>query len=150
MNAYRAIRSISQMAMAALALVAAPFAFTQGKCSDGYGTPSCPLSMQLATAQINPVFAPTGWKTTALDHITFSMPDYQKEAAFYVALMGWKLRSDDGKQAVLDIGDFGSAIFKQAPDRRNAVVDSVCFVIEPWNAATVEAELRKRGLNPTP
>ena len=97
MNANRAIRSISQMAIAALVLVAAPFAFTQGKCSDGYGTPSCPLSMQLATAQINPVFAPTGWKTVALDHITFEIPDYQKEAVFYVALMGWKLRSDDGR-----------------------------------------------------
>ena len=39
--------------------------------------------------------------------ITFEMPEYQKEAAFFIALMGWKLRSDDGKQAVLDIGDWG-------------------------------------------
>jgi hypothetical protein len=28
------------------------------------------------------------------------------------------------------------------------VADSFCFVIEPWNAAAVEAELRKRGLTP--
>jgi hypothetical protein len=31
----------------------------------------------------------------------------RKEAAFYMALMGWKLRRDDGKQAVLDIGGWG-------------------------------------------
>ena len=80
-------------------------AFAQGMCKDGYGTADCPLSEAVATAPIKPVFAPTGWKTIALDHITFEMPDYQKEAAFYVALMGWRLRSDDGKQAVLDIGD---------------------------------------------
>jgi catechol 2,3-dioxygenase-like lactoylglutathione lyase family enzyme len=123
-------------------------AFGQGRCRDGYGTQSCPLSAEMATAPIKPVFAPTGWKTVALDHITFQMPDYRKEAAFYIALMGWKLRSDDGQQAVLDIGDWGSAIFKQAPEQRSAGVENFCFVIEPWNARTVEAELRKRGLTP--
>jgi catechol 2,3-dioxygenase-like lactoylglutathione lyase family enzyme len=104
--------------------------------------------MQVATAPINPAFAPTGWKTVALDHITFEMPDYRKEAAFYVALMGWKLRGDDGKQATLDIGEWGSAIFQEAPQRQSAVVKSFCFVIEPWDGKTVKAELTKRGLSP--
>ena len=131
------------------AAAAAPFAgslFGQGRCRDGYATRACPLAQDVATAPIKPVFAPTGWKTVALDHITFQMADYRKEAAFYLALMGWKLRSDDGKQAVLDIGDWGSAVFKQAPEQRTAVVENFCFVIDPWNAKTVEAELRKRGL----
>ena len=65
-----------------------------------------------------------------------------------MALMGWKLRSDDGKQAVLDVGHWGSAIFKQAFDQRPAVVENFCFVVEPWNAKTVQAELEKRGLTP--
>jgi len=123
-------------------------AFGQGRCRDGYGTPGCPLTAEQATAPINPVFDPTGWKTVALDHITFQLPDYQKEAAFYVALMGWTLRSDDGKQAVLDIGNWGSVLFTQATEQRTATVHSLCFVIEPWNAAKVEAELRRRGLTP--
>ena len=128
---------------------AAPFSslvFGQGRCRDGYTTRNCPLSEELATAAIQPVFAPTGWKTLALDHIGFLLPDYQKEAAFYIALLGWTLRSDDGKQAVLDIGDWGSAVFKQSPGP--AAVDHFCWVIEPWNARKVEAELRKRGLSP--
>jgi len=131
-----------------LLAIALPLAFGQGRCRDGYATRGCPLTQEVATAPIKPLFAPTGWKTVALDHITFQMPDYQKEMAFFITLMGWKLRSDDGKQAVLDIGNWGSAIFKQAADQRSSVVDSFCFVIEPWNAATVEAELRKRGLSP--
>ena len=133
-----------------LAVAGAPFArsaFGQGRCRDGYGTPSCPLSADVATAPIPPVFAPTGWKTVALDHIAFRMADYRKEAAFYIALMGWTLRSDDGKRAVLDIGNWGSAVFKQA-DVERATVESFCFVIDPWNAGTVEAALRKRGLTP--
>ena len=62
--------------------------------------------------------------------------------------MRWKLRSDDGKQAVLDIGDWRSVILKHRPEQRSAMVKNFCFVIEPWNAKTVESELRKRGLSP--
>src|SRR5580704_10356043 len=130
----------------------APFAaslFAQGRCQNGYNTPGCPMTKDLATAPIQPLFAPTGWKTVALEHISFQVPDYRKEAAFYIALMGWKLRSDDGKQAVLDIGDWGSAIFKAAPpEQTTTLVDGFGFAIEPWNAKTVEMELRKRDLNP--
>ncbi len=136
------------LGVAAVVAFFAACAFGQGRCRDGYGTRICPLSEEVATAAIQPVFASTGWKTVALDHITFEMPDYRKEAAFYVALMGWKLRSDDGRQAVLDIGDWGSAIFREAPERRSAVVESFCFVIEPWDAPSVRAELEKRGLTP--
>src|SRR5262245_49738541 len=82
----------------ALALVTAgphAAAFAQGRCMRTFGSPSC------NTTPIPPVFEATGWKTISLDHLTFQVADYQKEAAFYIALMGWKLRSDDGKQAVL-------------------------------------------------
>jgi catechol 2,3-dioxygenase-like lactoylglutathione lyase family enzyme len=136
--------------------VAAPFAaplaeslFAQGRCQNGYNTPGCPMTKEVATAPIQPLFPPTGWKTAALEQISFQVPDYRKEAAFYIALMGWKLRSDDGKQAILDIGDWGNAIFKAAaPDQTRVVVDGFGFAIQPWNAKTVEAELRKRDLNP--
>ncbi|MEA3247720.1 MAG: hypothetical protein U9Q74_16335, partial [Gemmatimonadota bacterium] len=99
---------------------------------------------------------------------------------------GWKLRSDDGREAVMDIGDWGTMIFRAdpalaalppggpapadtgggrggraggagargggggrgggAPPR--AVVEGFCWGIEPWNARAIEAELRKRGLDP--
>jgi catechol 2,3-dioxygenase-like lactoylglutathione lyase family enzyme len=123
-------------------------AFGQGRCRDGYGTTSCPLAVDLATAPIPPLFAPTGWKTVALDHITFEMPNYQKEAAFYIALMGWTLRGDDGTQAVLDIGNWGSAIFRPVAEQQSARVVNVCFVVEPWSAKKIQAELQKRGLTP--
>ena len=96
-------------------------AFAQGRCMRTFGIPAC------NTTAIAAVFAPTGWKTTSLEHITFRVADYRKEAAFYIALMGWTIRSDDGKQAV---------------------VDSFCVGIEPWSAKTVERELKARGLTP--
>ena len=112
-----------------------------------YGAPACD------TTAIPPVFESTGWKTVAFDQVTFRVADYKKEAAFYTALMGWTLRSDDGKQAVMDLGAWGSVVFKQAapaPGQPRAVVESFGFAIDKWNAKTVEAELKKRGLQPVP
>jgi len=134
-------------------LAAAEATSAQGRCMTTYGSPAC------NTADVTPVFAPTGWKTVALDHVTFHVPDYKKEAAFYIALMGWTLRRDDGTQAVMDLGDWGTVIFRRAPSAeqpafagdkgaRRAVVVSFGFVIEPWDAKKVESELRNRGLSP--
>ncbi len=130
----------------------------------------------------NASFEPTGWNTVLLDHLSCQVADYSKEAAYYATLMNWKVRSDDGKQAVLDIGDIGSVLIvggyepPPAPPRptpppiaagdsagrggrggrgggaprapAQAVWDSFSWQISPWNAKNVEAELRKRGLNP--
>jgi catechol 2,3-dioxygenase-like lactoylglutathione lyase family enzyme len=142
-------------------------ALAQGRCMRGYGTQGCPLDEEHATAPIKPLFEPTGWNTVSLDHIAFQVADYKKEAAFYVALMGWTLRSDDGTKAVMDIGDWGTVVFTQSAPASpaagggapagggrgrggaaQATVESFCFDIAPWNAKTVEAELKKRGLTP--
>jgi catechol 2,3-dioxygenase-like lactoylglutathione lyase family enzyme len=136
-------------------------AFAQGGCRDGYGQRGCPLPVDQATAPIREIFDSTGWKTTALEHFTIDVVDYKKEAAFYIALMGWKLRSDDGKQAILDVGDWGSAILRGAPADSftpgrpgqpppRAAVRNFAWVIDKWDAATVATELTKRGMMPVP
>jgi catechol 2,3-dioxygenase-like lactoylglutathione lyase family enzyme len=143
-------------------------AFAQGQCGGTRaGTPECdPTPAKLP-------FEPTGWKTVLLDHFSCQVVDYPKEAAYYAALMNWTIRSDDGKQAVLDIGDWGGLVLRggyQAPPPapaaeveadgrgggrggaprapRLAAFDSFCWGIEPWDAKKVEAELRARGLTP--
>jgi catechol 2,3-dioxygenase-like lactoylglutathione lyase family enzyme len=120
-------------------------------------------------------FDPTGWKTVWLDHITYQCTDYRKAAAFYSALMGWTLRSDDGSKALMDIGDVGGVIMTNgyvpppAPPAgdtsggrggrggggrggnrppRMAAITNFAWGIEPWDTNRVEAELRKRGMNP--
>jgi catechol 2,3-dioxygenase-like lactoylglutathione lyase family enzyme len=153
-------------------------ALAQGQCGGARaGTPECDTTPAKAP------FEPTGWKTVLLDHLSCQCVDYAKEAAYYSALMNWKIRSDDGTQAVLDIGDWGGLFIRggyQPPPApptppappaggdaagrggaggrggqgggprapRNAVFDSFCFGIDPWDAKKVEAELKKRGLSP--
>jgi len=146
-------------------------AFAQGQCGGARaGSPECdPTPAKLP-------FESTGWKTVLLDHFSCQVVDYPKEAAYYAALMNWKIRSDDGKQAVLDIGDWGGLILRggyvappappapppgdpaaagrgggrggapRAP--RNAAFDGFCWGIDAWDGKKVEAELKKRGLAP--
>ncbi|HUQ87076.1 MAG TPA: VOC family protein [Vicinamibacterales bacterium] len=82
-------------------------ALAQGQCGGANkGTPGCdPTPAKLP-------FEPTGWNTVLLDHFNCQCADYSKEAAYYQALMNWKIRSDDGKQAVLDIGDWGGLVLR--------------------------------------
>src|SRR4029079_5672376 len=81
--------------------------FAQGQCGGARaGTPACD------TTPAKLPFEATGWKTVLLDHFSCQVADYQKEAAYYAALMNWKIRSDDGKQAVLDIGDWGGLVLR--------------------------------------
>lgn len=122
-------------------------AYAQGQCGGARkGTPACDRT----PAKLP--FASTGWKTVLLDRLTCEVADYGKEAAFYAALMNWKVRSDDGRQAVMDVGDWGGVVlrggYRPAPGGRRALFDSFCWGIEPWDARNVETELRKRGLTP--
>src|SRR3954470_16111160 len=158
------------IALGAAVAVRPASAFAQGQCGGARaGTPECdPTPAKLP-------FEATGWKTVLLDHLSCQVADYPKEAAFYAALMNWTIRSDDGKQAMLDIGDWGGLVLRggyHAPPTspeaeaaaaaaaargggrggprppRNAVFDGFCWGIDPWDAKKVEAELRKRGLTP--
>jgi catechol 2,3-dioxygenase-like lactoylglutathione lyase family enzyme len=144
-------------------------AFAQGQCGGARaGLPEC------NTTPAKLPFEATGWKTVLLDHLSCQVADYPKEAAYYQALMNWRIRSDDGKQALLDIGDWGGLKLRGGfvappagaapapagraggpggpggPPRapRLAVFDSFCWGIDPWDAKKVEAELRARGLDP--
>src|SRR4029077_9887020 len=75
-----------------LAAAGAPLtAYAQGRFMRTFGTPGC------NTTALPPLFVPSRWEAVALDHIAFEVAEYQKEATFYAAPMGWTLRSDDGK-----------------------------------------------------
>ena len=122
-------------------------------------------------------FARTGWKTVRLDYITCEVADHEKEAAFYNALMNWEVLSTNASESVLRIGNWGTFIirggyhppatevaaerqaFEQRQSRipadrrqpfqpREIKVTNFSWGIEPWNAKTVEAELKKRGMSP--
>ncbi len=105
---------------------------------------------------------PAPWRTVWLDHISYAVADYRKSTAFYTSLMGWEVRNDNGtSQATLNIGNIGGIIIRNrrqpeaspepAPSGRpplTGVINHISFGIQPWNTEAVEAELKRRGLNP--
>jgi catechol 2,3-dioxygenase-like lactoylglutathione lyase family enzyme len=159
-------RLLQALAAGGAAVFVPGAASAQGQCGGARaGTPECDTTP--ATAP----FTPTGWKTVLLDHLSCQTVDYAKEAAFYQSLMDWKIRSDDGTQATLDIGTWGGLVVRggyvapppppalpegatpgggpggaRAP--RNAAFDGFCWGIDRWDTKTVETELEKRGLAP--
>jgi catechol 2,3-dioxygenase-like lactoylglutathione lyase family enzyme len=88
-----------------LAAVALPLTrvFGQGQCAgrDRDSSSACNKTPFKAP------FEATGWKTVLLDHFNMQVTDPQREAAFYAALMGWKVRANDGNTVDMDIGDWG-------------------------------------------
>jgi len=108
-------------------------------------------------------FAPTGWNTLYLDHISFEVPDFRRSAAFYQALLGWTMRLGNGSQASVQIGDIAGAIIRgnaaaraaaasgtaapaPAPGEVTAAIGHISFGIENWNTENVRAELIKRDV----
>jgi catechol 2,3-dioxygenase-like lactoylglutathione lyase family enzyme len=96
------------------AAVATPFAaplsraFAQGRCAgrDADTTANC------GKTPFKAPFAATGWKTVLLDHFSMRVTDVEREAAWYAAFLGWKVRSNTAEGIYMDIGDWGGVMIK--------------------------------------
>jgi catechol 2,3-dioxygenase-like lactoylglutathione lyase family enzyme len=125
---------------------------------------AAPAAAQSTTGAGTSATGPAPWKTVRLDHISFAVADYKRSAAFYRDLMGWEIRDDTGtNQATLDINGLGEMIVRNAkPPAANpqpsqpgrppltGVINHISWGVQPWNTEAVEAELKRRGLNPRP
>jgi catechol 2,3-dioxygenase-like lactoylglutathione lyase family enzyme len=96
--------------------------------------------------------APRGaFKAVAVNHISFGVADYARTRDFYADLLGMEVSGDDGKQCYMKFGKDSFLIprGRQGPGD-GPLVDHICYTIEDWDKGAVEAELRRRGLNPEP
>lgn len=93
-----------------------------------------------------------GLKATAVNHISYNVPDYARSRDFYSDLLGMKVTYDDGKQCSLTFGSPPNAIYvrktRQPGDKTN--VDHLAYSIASFSKGAVEAVLKRRGLNPRP
>ena len=125
---------------------------------------AAPAAATAAAQTRAPAAQPAPWKTVCLDHISYAVADYKKSAAFYQNLMGWEMRNDNGStQASMTIPNVGNIIIRNrrtpaadaAPDQPGrptltGVINHVSYGVAPWDTQAVEAELKRRGLNPRP
>jgi catechol 2,3-dioxygenase-like lactoylglutathione lyase family enzyme len=98
-------------------------------------------------------FAPTGWKTVWLDHMSLRVSNYKRSASFYAGLLGWQRTYDEGSQNELMAGEIGDVLCRGgnpfAPGQvgsQGASIDHISFGIAPWDVEAVREELESRGL----
>ena len=94
------------------------------------------------------VAAPKGLRAITVNHISYQVADYTKTRDFYADLFSMKLSHDDGKQCFLAFGD--TFLIPRNHDGNTPRIDHVAYTIDNWDKNTVEAELKRRGLDPQP
>lgn len=93
-----------------------------------------------------------GFSAVAVNHISYQVADYAKTRDFYADLFGLKVVGDTGKQCCLVLNDSNTFIIpRNAPSGATPPrIDHIAYTLAAWNKSAVEAELKRRGLNPKP
>jgi catechol 2,3-dioxygenase-like lactoylglutathione lyase family enzyme len=102
----------------------------------------------VGAAPAAPAASPDGarFKAVAVNHISYEVRDYAKIRDFYADLLGMKVSQDDGKQCYLSFGD--TFVIPRNYASSTPRIDHVAYTIENWDQRAVEAELKRRGLQP--
>ena len=108
------------------------------------------LTAAATTAATAGAVAGEGFKAVAVNHISYQVADYTKTRDFYASLLGMKVSHDDGRQCYLSFGDTWLLPRNARQGTTPPRVDHVAYTIETWDKKAVEAELKRRGLTPTP
>jgi catechol 2,3-dioxygenase-like lactoylglutathione lyase family enzyme len=103
-----------------------------------------------AAAVAAPAVGANGFKAVAVNHISYGVADYARTRDFYADLLGMSVKDDDGKQCTLAFGESFIVARKSRDPEGKPVVDHFAITIDTWDRAAVEAELKKRGLEPRP
>ena len=125
--------------------------FEQGKMTRRQLVRSLATAVSAAAAATPLVAAENkAFKAVAVNHISYQVADYARTRDFYAGLFGMQVSHDDGKQAYLAFGD----TFLLPRNARNGGatprIDHIAYTIDNWDKNAVEAELKRRGLQPRP
>jgi len=90
----------------------------------------------------------SGFKATAVNHISFGVADYGRTRDFYSDLFGMRVSGDTGKQCYLTFGDTVLIARKSQQPEGKPFVDHLAYTVDDWDTKRVEDELRRRGLKP--
>jgi len=100
--------------------------------------------------------ATRGFKVLAINHLSYSCPDYTKARDFYSSVFGLENvpKKDNGKQANLMFGPEASKggsflVVRNAAGREKpasqVLIDHICFTLSNWNEQEVRAAIKAKG-----
>lgn len=103
-------------------------------------------------SNLNPV------NITQIDHVVLRVNNLAKMVDFYCDVLGFRLERGPGDSglaqlragaSLLDLVDVNSPLGREggrAPDHDASNVDHICFLVMPWDAEAVLAQLQKHGV----
>lgn len=121
--------------------------------------PSCEQGWEAGIRNLNTVPKPSGrgFKAYAYSHVVLNVADLAKGRDFYQEMLGMKLIYDqpasaDGKRPPQSFLRFGqnTLYLRPAGGDGKAFCNHFAFVVENYDQNAVEAELKRRGLDPKP
>lgn len=100
----------------------------------------------------NAALAATAIKTSWVNHYTYVAPDLKKTRDWYHEVFGMQIAHEESKLSHLWYGDKGGdtlMIVRQANTGEEAPrIERWAFTVENWDKRAIEAELKRRGLQP--
>lgn len=95
---------------------------------------------------------PGVFRTTAVNHIAYTVPDYAKSRDFYMDLLGMRLAFEDGLKCSVAFGSPESAMYltKSRQPGGKSMVDHLALSVADFDLADSEAKLKRLGLHPEP
>ncbi|MGH9681563.1 MAG: VOC family protein, partial [Candidatus Acidiferrales bacterium] len=97
----------------------------------------------------------SGFQAVYFSHVVLNVPDadYLTETKFYRDMMGMKVlynKTTEKPECFLRFGQNTLYLRKTAKSDEKPYCTHFAFVVENYDSAMVEAELKRRGLNPKP
>jgi len=124
--------------------------FEQGKINRRQLIQSLAMAASVAGATAPAAVTGKGFQATTVNHISYQVADYARTRDFYADLLGMKVVHDNGKECYLVFGDTHLIPRHGRSAGATPRIDHVAYTIENWDRKAVEAELKRRRLNPRP
>lgn len=124
--------------------------FEQGKMNRRQLIQSLAVAATAASATPLAAADGKGFKAVTVNHVSYRVADYARTRDFYADLLGMKVSQDNGKQCYLEFGDSFIIPRNARNGGQTPLVDHIAYTIDTWDKNSVEAELKRRGLNPRP
>jgi len=91
------------------------------------------------------------FKLLTVNHVSYNVADYKKTRDFYTDLFDLKVTQDNGtSQCYLSFANTFIIPRNARGERKPPLVDHIAYTIDNWDKNVVEAELKRRGLEPRP
>jgi catechol 2,3-dioxygenase-like lactoylglutathione lyase family enzyme len=128
-----------------------------GPCAEAQSA-SCKEEYEVGLKNLSsvPKASGKGFKATSYSHIVLNVPeaDLEKEKEFYTGMYGMKLiyekKDPQSPEIFLRFGRNTLYLRKTAKPDDKPYCNHYAFVVQDYNQAKAEAELKRRGLDPKP